>query len=86
MPVAVGVGGIEGQLAVSESAPLRAAAISGFWLSNAGRDAEEMLSEILKIMPRAMVKRSYRSICLSLSLSPSVSHTPQKFQPLSRIK
>ena len=68
MPVAVeSVSGTEGQsqsqFAVSKSGLLRAAALSGLRSSNSGRDAEEVLSGVLKITQRATVKiRSYRSI------------------------
>ena len=70
MPAAVdsvGIGGSEGQsqsqLAVSESAPLRAAALSGLWLRGPSQDEKEEQSRVLKITQLAMVKRrSYRSI------------------------
>ena len=96
MPVAVesiGVGGSEGQsqshLAVSENAPLRAAALSGLWLSNSSRDMEEVLSGVLKITHHAYGQEKLSvniAIYISLSLSLSISHTPQELQPLLRIK
>ena len=63
------IGGSEGQsqsqsqLAINESTSLRAAALSGPWLNNPDRDAEEVLRGVVKITQRAMVnRRSYRSI------------------------
>ena len=72
---------------VSQSGPKRISIVYFRW------EAEEVLSGALKITQRGMVKRrSYGIICqyvfafLRLLLLPSVSHTPTKNRPFSRIK
>ena len=67
MPTAVeSIGGSEGQcqsqLAVTEKVQLRAATLSSLWLSNPSQDLGEVLSGVLKITQRAMVKRIYQLI------------------------
>ncbi len=55
--------------------------------SSPGREAEKVLSGILKITHRSMVKRrSYGSIQQTVVSSARLSHIPQKLQPLSRMK
>ena len=45
---------------------------AGLWLSTSGREAEEVLSEALKITQHGMVKKRSMSQCGSLHSSPSV--------------
>ena len=86
--VGVSEGLSQWQLAVTESASLRAAAHSSLRLSNPGQEAE-VLSGTLKITKRVWSREEIIGPYSNLScLAPSVflSLSSQKLRPLSRIK
>ena len=78
MSVDVNEGQSQTQFAVAKSARVTP-------LSNLGREAE-VLSRVLKITQRGMVKRrrSYGSISEAVIVSLTLSHTLQRFDPFSK--